>query len=167
MLYVSYCYFFSFWRNANLQIFFQLDFEHGFHEHHKSVPYFPAYKRTKARIQRSALLLQHCKSCFLSSSYLCLQKKGCCIISILWRKDRDSNPGTRQAGQRFSRPPRSTTPASFLDKQDFTAIFSSLKPSFSVCKDSNFFSYARKKIFLRQILFFSLSLHFVLSKAEQ
>ncbi len=76
------------------------------------------------------------------------KKKGCCIISILWRKDRDSNPGTRQAGQRFSRPPRSTTPASFLDKQDFTATFSSLKPSFSVCKDSNFFSYARKKIFL-------------------
>ena len=29
------------------------------------------------------------------------------------RKERDSNPWTPKGGQRFSRPPRSTTPASF------------------------------------------------------
>ena len=30
----------------------------------------------------------------------------------LWRRERDSNPWTPKRGQRFSRPPRSTTPAS-------------------------------------------------------
>ena len=49
------------------------------------------------------------------------------------RKDRDSNPGTPQGGQRFSRPPRSTTPASFhLSKNE--------------CKSTTFFRIG--KVFL-------------------
>ncbi len=51
-----------------------------------------------------------------------------------WRKDRDSNPGTPQGGQRFSRPPRSTTPASF-------------RFSISGCKITHFF-YSDKSFFV-------------------
>ena len=35
-------------------------------------------------------------------------------MRLFQRRDRDSNPGTHKMGQRFSRPPRSTTPASLL-----------------------------------------------------
>lgn len=39
----------------------------------------------------------------------------CCLFVVLRRKERDSNPRSL-AAQRFSRPPRSTTPPSFRDK---------------------------------------------------
>ena len=80
-------------------------------------------------------------------------------MRLFQRKDRDSNPGTRQAGQRFSRPPHSTTLASFHEKQRITKIFHLISSLFSECKDTNFFVHASFFLIIDQISPFLLIKH--------
>lgn len=82
------------------------------------------------------------------------------LAKLSWRRDRDSNPGTPKRGQRFSRPPRSTTPASLrLVFNVLRNIFASKTHQFRFAKIQTFFKLqknnfkkAQKKCFLHPTL---------------
>ena len=61
------------------------------------------------------------------------------LAKLSWRRDRDSNPGTPKRGQRFSRPPRSTTPASLrLVSNGLRNFFTSISYRFRFAKIRTF-----------------------------
>ena len=58
-------------------------------------------------------------------------------------------PWDQQAGQRFSRPPRSTTPASLLVYQTIIKVLFFIQARFSKCKDTTFSEYTSLFYFFR------------------